>query len=103
MTMQKNNGIGFFSTVFQAMVVFGVMANGTAAVDHTGNEHTVPKKTASAEEQLNQSQQKNNSQQDDRLMPEIYVNPKYMEIDSRQMWDNLKILSENIEKNAQQK
>jgi len=32
---------------------------------------------------LNQSQQKNNSQQNDRLMPEIYINPKYMEIDSR--------------------
>ncbi len=39
MTMQKNNGIGFFSTMFQAMVVFSVMANGTAAVDRTQDDN----------------------------------------------------------------
>jgi RecA/RadA recombinase len=56
MTMQKNNGTGFFSTMFQAMVVFSVMANGTAAVDRTQDDNKKTSQKYESERQREMSE-----------------------------------------------
>ena len=54
--MQKNNGIGFFSTVFQTMLVFGVIANGTAAVDRTQDDNKKTSQKYESERQREMSE-----------------------------------------------
>jgi len=56
MTMQKNNGIGFFSAMFQAMVVFSVMANGATAVDRTQDDNRKTSQKYESERQREMSE-----------------------------------------------
>ena len=54
--IQKNNGIGFFSTVLPTMLVFSVMANGTTAVDRTQDDNKKTSQKYESERQREKSE-----------------------------------------------